>query len=131
MSWCFGGVLQGVNPYQVKEGLEKWILDIPLGIQGAAARLINIDRKRIRENGFHGVSAWMGEQGLPHGQLAAEEKRNEITAEPKLLDMVFREARVSGTDGEWGAESEYTEREFDRETKVRRTLVRYYANSFE
>jgi hypothetical protein len=66
-----------------------------------------------------------------NGQLAAEEKRNEITAEPKLLDMVFREARVSGTDGEWGAESEYTEREFDRETKVRRTLVRYYANSFE
>jgi hypothetical protein len=60
-------VLQGVNPYQVKEGLEKWVLDIPLGIQGAAARLINIDRKRIRENGFHGVSAWMGEQGLPHG----------------------------------------------------------------
>jgi predicted transposase YbfD/YdcC len=34
------------------------------------------------------VSAWAREHGLTLGQLVTEEKSNEITAVPKLLDML-------------------------------------------
>jgi hypothetical protein len=36
----------------------------------------------------HIVSAWQGEQHLVLGQLATEEQSNEITAIPRLLDML-------------------------------------------
>jgi predicted transposase YbfD/YdcC len=82
--------VQCLNPYQLKEGLENWLVDIKLRTKGAgdAARLVNIDGKTIRGSGFHVVSAWVGEHGLTLGQLVTEEKSNEITAVPKLLDRL-------------------------------------------
>lgn len=85
---AFRWVQQCLNPYQLKEGLENRLLDIKLRTKGEedAARLVNIDGKTIRGSGFHVVSAWVGEHGLTLGQLVTEEKSNEITAVPKLLD---------------------------------------------
>jgi predicted transposase YbfD/YdcC len=34
------------------------------------------------------VSAWVGENNLVLGQMAVDEKSNEITAIPKVLDMI-------------------------------------------
>jgi predicted transposase YbfD/YdcC len=34
------------------------------------------------------VSAWVGEQNLALGQAAADEKSNEITAIPRLLELI-------------------------------------------
>ncbi|MDR1617730.1 MAG: ISAs1 family transposase [Treponema sp.] len=56
-------------------------------------REINIDGKTIRGSGdgerraVHVVSAWVGEEEIVLGQLAVEEKSNEIRAIPKLLDL--------------------------------------------
>jgi hypothetical protein len=55
---------------------------------------VNIDGKTVRGSGsgeggaVHLVSAWVGEQNLTLGQLATEEKSNEITAIPRLLDLI-------------------------------------------
>jgi hypothetical protein len=54
---------------------------------------ISIDGKTIRGSGkgdqraVHMVSAWVGEEEIVLGQLAVDEKSNEITAIPKLLDL--------------------------------------------
>lgn len=58
--------------------------------------VIAIDGKTLRNSGdatrdgkaIHIVSAFAAENGLVLGQLATEEKSNEITALPKLLDML-------------------------------------------
>jgi predicted transposase YbfD/YdcC len=58
------------------------------------AQSINIDGKTIRgsgkgeRNAVHVVSAWAGEEEIILGQLAVDEKSNEITAIPKLLDLL-------------------------------------------
>jgi predicted transposase YbfD/YdcC len=58
-------------------------------------REVNMDGKTVRGSGeqggreaLHIVSAWVGEQDLVLGQLATEEKSNEITAIPQVLDMI-------------------------------------------
>jgi hypothetical protein len=45
----FRRVLQCLNPYQLKEGLENWLLDIKLRTKGEedAARLVNIEGKTM------------------------------------------------------------------------------------
>jgi predicted transposase YbfD/YdcC len=37
---------------------------------------------------LHVVSAWVGEQNLVLGQVKTDEKSNEITAIPQLLDLI-------------------------------------------
>ena len=37
---------------------------------------------------LHIVSAWASEQGIALGQLATEEKSNELTAIPELIDQI-------------------------------------------
>lgn len=56
--------------------------------------IVSIDGKTLRRSGgedqrpIHMVSAWVNEQQLVLGELAVEEKSNEITAVPHLLDML-------------------------------------------
>lgn len=55
---------------------------------------VAIDGKTIRGSGnekhkaYHVVSAWVAENQITLGQLATEEKSNEITAIPELLDIL-------------------------------------------
>lgn len=57
-------------------------------------RLITIDGKTIRGNGsshqntLHIVSAYATDLGISYGQVATDEKSNEITAIPDLQDMI-------------------------------------------
>jgi predicted transposase YbfD/YdcC len=59
-------------------------------------RTIPIDGKTVRRSGrrgaglgpLHLVSAWAGANGVTLGQLAVDEKSNEITAIPKLLELL-------------------------------------------
>lgn len=59
-----------------------------------AKNLLAIDGKTIRGNGsaiqkaLHIVSAYATEQGICYGQVATDEKSNEITAIPALLDNI-------------------------------------------
>jgi hypothetical protein len=56
---------------------------------------VNIDGKTIRGSkdgaehaARHVVSAWVGEQHLTLGQVKTEEKGNEITVIPELLELL-------------------------------------------
>lgn len=71
----------------------QWTADL---MQTSDGKLIAIDGKTLRrsfdtahrKNAIHLVSAWCQQNHLVLGQLATEEKSNEITAIPKLLELL-------------------------------------------
>ena len=97
----FGRVFSAIQPEQFERCFLAWI--------GALARrssgdLIALDGKTLRRSfdraseqaAIHMVSAWSTANSLVFGQLATEAKSNEITALPKLLNMLdIRGAVVS------------------------------------
>lgn len=68
------------------------------------SEVINIDGKTIRgsankEHGaYHVVSAWLAENQITLGEIKTEEKSNEITAVPALLDMIDVEGSIVTAD---------------------------------
>ena len=78
------------------EAFRNW----PLGFMGQFAQgcegILTIDGKTLRrsydradgQSPLHLVSAWAAEQRLVLGQLAVDGKSNEITAVPKLLELL-------------------------------------------
>lgn len=89
----FRRVFNRLDPVVLQKGLIEWLHDITelLGV-----RHIAIDGKTLRHSGggssplrqLHLVSAWATEANLVLGEVATEEKSNEITAIPKLLEML-------------------------------------------
>ena len=85
----FFRVFQRVKPEALSACLYSWLAEAR-ELQGGS---VNIDGKTIRgsgkgdRNAVHVVSAWAGEEEIVLGQLAVDEKSNEITAIPKLLDL--------------------------------------------
>ena len=94
-----GRVLALLKPAAFQACFEKWIehtqID-PEFIGPLLQRQIAIDGKALRRshdrrNGLGPlflVSAWAVERGISLGQLATEEKSNEITAIPQLIDSI-------------------------------------------
>jgi predicted transposase YbfD/YdcC len=87
----FRRLFERLRPEQLLEALHHW-----LGQPAESGnREINIDGKTIRGSGkagehgaMHVVSAWVGEHNLVPGQVVTDEKSNEITAIPQLLDLI-------------------------------------------
>lgn len=81
-----------LNPHEFEKCFIKWTQTIALAVKGVIA----IDGKTLRNSGdaqregkaIHIVSAFAADNGLVLGQLATEKKSNEITAIPKLLEML-------------------------------------------
>ena len=80
----------------------EWIETISARIKG---EVINIDGKTIRgakehgkKSSIHMVSAWANTNNIVLGQLKVNEKSNEITAIPKLLDALFIENSIITVD---------------------------------
>ena len=73
---------------------------------GRTKNTIAIDGKTLRRShdkkkhldALHIVSAWSSKQGISLGQLATEEKSNEITAISELLDAIKMEGAVITID---------------------------------
>jgi predicted transposase YbfD/YdcC len=72
--------------------------------EGTVGKLVAIDGKTVRHSfdgatgkkALHLVNAWVTENRLALGQLATEEKSNEITAIPRLLELLdIRGATIS------------------------------------
>jgi predicted transposase YbfD/YdcC len=86
----FMRVFRRVEPKALSSNLYSWIAQA----RETSGKNINIDGKTVRgsgkngEGGVHVVSAWVGEAEIVLGQLAVDEKSNEITAIPKLLDLI-------------------------------------------
>lgn len=87
-----GRVFCLLDPNELQEAFAQWVRTIAGRLEGVVA----IDGKTARRShdsasgkgALHLVSAWASEAGLALGQVATDQKSNEITAIPKLLAML-------------------------------------------
>lgn len=102
---CFRRVLGSVDPRLFQECFFGWIQS-RFGDKLEDTRTIAIDGKTMRRSGeplagvapLHIVSAWCSELSITIGQVATEEKSNEITAIPILLDSIHIEGSTVTID---------------------------------
>jgi predicted transposase YbfD/YdcC len=93
---CIRRLLMALKPEAFQECFQNWISHAIETDDSGAARLIAIDGKTCRRSHdasqqlgpLHIVSAWASEEGIALGQVATEEKSNEITAIPQLLEQI-------------------------------------------
>jgi predicted transposase YbfD/YdcC len=97
----FGRVFSKLDPETLERCFSKWMAALA---EASAGRLVAIDGKTLRRSfdqatnraAIHMVSAWCETNRLVLGQLATEEKSNEIKAIPQLLKMLdVRDAVVT------------------------------------
>lgn len=89
----FRRVLQLLRPEALRDCLLSWTAAI---VETTAGQVIAIDGKTLcgsldraaGKSGLHLVSAWASELNLTLGQIATDAKSNEITAIPKLLEIL-------------------------------------------
>jgi len=93
---CLRRLLMVLKPEAFQKCFEEWITS---GIEASVTgprRLVAIDGKSCRRSHdaakdwgpLHIVSAWASEQGIALGQVAIDDKSNEITAIPELLTRI-------------------------------------------
>jgi len=83
-------VIKEINTAELDEIFTEWMKSIAGEIFGVVA-IDGKEARRTKDNNkkpLHVVSAFSHTYGLVLGQLACEEKSNEITAIPKLLEML-------------------------------------------
>jgi predicted transposase YbfD/YdcC len=93
---CIRRVLIALQPEAFQRCFRDWIADALEAAEVGPSRLIAIDGKTCRRSHdtahglgpLHIVSAWASEHGVALGQVATEEKSNEITAIPQLLNQI-------------------------------------------
>ncbi len=93
---CISRILSALKPEAFQKCFGEWIAACLLSNDNDTTRTIAIDGKTMRRSHdkaaglgpLHIVSAWASEQGIALGQLATEEKSNEITAIPELLKQI-------------------------------------------
>jgi len=99
----FARVISSIRPDAFEERFQKWIQALA---KNTGEKIIAIDGKTLRRsfdtaNGkaaIHMVSAWACENKMVFGQVATDAKSNEITAIPKLLEMLVLEGSVVTID---------------------------------
>jgi predicted transposase YbfD/YdcC len=96
----FRRVYERLDPYMVAKCLNSWLDNA----ERPGGRNVNIDGKTIRgskstkHSSYHVVSAWVSESNITLGELAVDEKSNEITAIPELLDLIDIEGDIITID---------------------------------
>ena len=87
----FGRVFSMLNPEKFQECFSEWMATVSEMTKGD---VVAIDGKTLRRSGdadippTHMVSAWAKSNKMILGQIKVDERSNEITAIPKLLDML-------------------------------------------
>lgn len=92
-----------LNPEKFQQGFVKWVSSLTTFTKG---RVLAIDGKALRgtavtgePNSFiHMVSLWACDEALTLGQVKVDDKSNEITAIPKLLEMFDIEGAIITID---------------------------------
>ena len=93
---CIRRLLMALKPEAFQKCFQDWIAHAIGNDDNGKGRLIAIDGKTCRGSHdasqqfgpLHIVSAWASEEGIALGQIATEEKSNEITAIPQLLEQI-------------------------------------------
>ena len=102
-------VLSLLRPDAFQQCFSQWVTSLTnsaVPSDNERRRHVSIDGKTLRrshdkKNGLgalHIVSAWASDQGITLGQIATDEKSNEITAIPQLLDQIDIEGAVVTID---------------------------------
>lgn len=89
----FSRLFARINPDAFEKCFIEWTQSLASSSDG---RLVAVDGKTLRRSFAHGwnkqmvhlVSAWCGQNELALGQLAVDGKSNEITAIPRLLELL-------------------------------------------
>jgi len=113
---CLRRVLIAIQPQAFQECFEAWLLSCVEPGEEGTLRMVAIDGKTCRGSHdrsqglgpLHIVSAWAGEHGICLGQVATEEKSNEITAIPKLLERIDLASSIVSIDA-MGCQKEIVE----------------------
>ena len=116
---CIRRVLTILKPEAFQSCFESWIASL-MSEHAGERGIIAIDGKTLRRshdrnNGLgplHLVSAWASEHGLSLGQVATEEKSNEITAIPELIDKIDVKGAIVTIDA-MGCQKEIAQRIVD------------------
>jgi predicted transposase YbfD/YdcC len=93
---CLRRLLLVLQPQAFQKCFQDWIAQAVQTDTDGPARLVAIDGKTCRRSHdaaqglgpLHLVSAWASEEGIALGQVATDQKSNEITAIPQLLKQI-------------------------------------------
>ncbi|MDR3020593.1 MAG: ISAs1 family transposase, partial [Treponema sp.] len=87
----FQRIFQIIDPKEMERSFISWVKSIAVKTDG---EIVSIDGKTLRRsrngerNAIHMVSAWANKNQLVLGQVKTDEKSNEITAIPTLLELL-------------------------------------------
>ena len=98
----FNRVISALDPAELEKGFAAWVSSIA---ELTAGEVVAIDGKALRGAAAagskalaHMVSAWAGANNLVLAQRRVDEKFNEITAIPKLLDALELSGKIVTLD---------------------------------
>jgi predicted transposase YbfD/YdcC len=103
---CIRRLLMALDPRAFQECFQGWIAQAVHADGSGPARLVAVDGKTCRRSHdasqglgpLHVVSAWASEEGIALGQVATDQKSNEITAIPLLLKQIELKGTVVTID---------------------------------
>jgi len=90
-----------IEPKEFEHCFHSWVSTV---YQATDHEIVSIDGKTLRRSGsknqnpLHMVSAWANKNQLVLGQIATDEKSNEITAVPELLEVLYLKGCIVTAD---------------------------------
>ncbi|MDR1557315.1 MAG: ISAs1 family transposase [Tannerellaceae bacterium] len=88
----FNRVFSGLKPEELEKSFIAWMQSVARLAEGEVVAIDGKSMRGTREQGnksiVHMVSAWTQENHIALGQVKVDEKSNEITAIPQLLDLL-------------------------------------------
>ena len=129
-----------MHPQRLENAYRQWVLPY---VGGCVGKHIAIDGKTIcaasnyrmndeetPEGKLHIISAWVREDGISLGQTKTEEKSNEITAIPKMLDTMDIKGAVVTIDA-MGCQVNIAEKIINREANYLLALKKNQPSLYE
>lgn len=117
-----GRLLVALKPAAFQQCFQQWTASLraAASVEEDCREIVAIDGKTLRRShdakkglgAMHLVSAWAVRGGISLGQLATEEKSNEITAIPELLDQIDIRRAIVTLDAA-GCQTEIAAKIFD------------------
>ena len=129
-----------ILPQKLEEAYRQWVLPYVGGCIGkhiaidgktiCAASNYRLSNEETPEGKLHIISAWVREDGISLGQIKTDEKSNEITAIPKMLDTLDIKGAVITIDA-MGCQVDIAEKVIEREANYLLALKKNQPSLYE